>query len=680
MKTNVPFPAVPSDAACEVAPGDVRSAMAGRPATPLLDTVTTPEDLHRLQPEQLQQMAEELRAEVIDAVSVTGGHLGAGLGVVELTVALHYVFNTPKDIVIWDVGHQAYPHKILTGRRDRIRTLRQGGGLAGFTKRKESPYDPFGAGHSSTSISAGYGFAVGRDLKGGNNHVISVIGDGSISAGMAYEALNNAGASASRLLVVLNDNDMSIAPPTGAMSSYLSRLVSSKEYRNLRHLAKEFSRLFPRPLRNAARRAEHYARGMVTGGTLFEELGFYYVGPIDGHNLDHLIPVLENIRDDPQGGPVLLHVVTEKGHGYRPAETSADKLHAVARFNVVTGAQDKPKAAAPTYTKVFAEALIQEAEHDDRIVAITAAMPSGTGLDLFGQKFPDRTFDVGIAEQHAVTFAAGLACEGFKPFCAIYSTFLQRAYDQVAHDVALQSLPVRFMIDRAGLVGADGQTHAGAFDLAYLGCLPGMVLMSPSDEAELTHMVATAAAIQEGPSAVRYPRGEGTGVPLPVRGEVLPLGKGRVVREGSKIALLSLGTRLPEACKAADELNGRGLSTTVVDMRFAKPLDLDLIQRLAKSHEVLITVEEGSLGGFGSAVVHHLANAGACDRGLKIRAMTLPDRFQDHNSQVKQYEEAELTAKHIVARALAALGMAENSLGTLAHSVIAKNVRARPIL
>ncbi len=642
---------------CEIEASDVLPQAYGKPVTPLLDTVKWPQDLRQLKQEQLQQLADELRAETIDAVSVTGGHLGAGLGVVELTVALHYVFDTPNDILIWDVGHQAYPHKILTGRRDRIRTLRTGGGLSGFTKRSESKYDPFGAAHSSTSISAGLGFAIGRDFRRGKNSVIAIIGDGSISAGMAYEALNNAGASNSRLIVILNDNDMSIAPPTGAMSAYLSRIVSSKEYRGLRHIAKEFANLFPRPLKEAARKAEHYARGMVTGGTLFEEMGFYYVGPIDGHNLDHLVPVLENIRDDKQGGPVLIHVVTEKGHGYAPAENSADKLHAVAKFNVVTGAQDKPKAAAPSYTKVFAQSLIKEAEHDNRVVAITAAMPSGTGLDLFGKRFPERIFDVSIAEQHAVTFAAGLACEGFKPFCAIYSTFLQRAYDQVVHDVAIQKLPVRLMMDRAGLVGADGCTHAGAFDLAYLGCIPNMVIMAPSDEAELFHMVATASAIDDAPSAVRYPRGDGLGLPLPERGSVLPIGKGRIIREGSKIALLNLGTRLADCQKAADDLDARGLSTTIADMRFAKPLDMDMIMRLANSHEVLVTVEEGSIGGFGSHVIHHLANRGMMDRGLKIRAMTLPDAFQDQDSQAKQYDEAGLSARHIVIRALEGLGI-----------------------
>ncbi len=643
---------------CAVEAWDVQPQQAGKPVTPLLDMIAYPADLRQLKPAQLPQLAKELRAETIDAVAVTGGHLGAGLGVVDLTIALHYVFNTPDDIVIWDVGHQAYPHKILTGRRDRIRTLRQGAGLSGFTKRSESAYDPFGAAHSSTSISAALGYAVGRDFKGKKNHVIAVIGDGSISAGMAYEALNNAGAMDSRLIVILNDNDMSIAPPTGAMSAYLSRLASSKEYRSIRHMAKEFAKLFPRPLTEAARKAEHYARGMITGGTLFEELGFYYVGPVDGHNLDHLIPVLENVRDDPEGGPILVHVRTEKGHGYVPAENSADKLHAVAKgFNVVTGEQPVAKPAAPSYTKTFAQALIKEAEADERVVAITAAMPSGTGLDIFGKRFPKRTFDVGIAEQHAVTFAAGLACEGFKPFCTIYSTFLQRAYDQVVHDVAIQKLPVRFMLDRAGLVGADGCTHAGSFDLAYLGCLPGMMIMAAADEAELMHMVATAAAFDEAPSALRYPRGEGTGAALPERGTVLPIGQGRVLREGTKIALLSLGTRLAECLKAADALQARGLSTTVADARFAKPLDINLISRLANEHEVLVTVEEGSIGGFGSHVVHELARRGVLDRGCKLRPMTLPDIWQDQDTPQRQYDEARLNATHIVATVLAALGM-----------------------
>ena len=645
---------------CEIEAADVVHAP-GKPLTPLLDTIKIPEDLRKLSPEQLPQLADELRAETIDTVSVTGGHLGAGLGVVELTTALHYVFNTPEDIVIWDVGHQAYPHKILTGRRDRIRTLRMGGGLSGFTKRSESEYDPFGAAHSSTSISAAFGFAVGRDFKRKKNNVIAVIGDGSISAGMAYEAMNNAGASDSRLIVILNDNDMSIAPPTGAMSTYLSRIVSSKEYRGLRHIAKEFANLFPRRLKEVARKAEHYARGMVTGGTLFEEMGFYYVGPIDGHNLEHLIPVLENVRDDPQGGPVLIHVVTQKGHGYEPAEHAADKLHAVQpKFNIVKTAAEKalekPKSTIPTYTKAFAEALIKEAEYDNRILAISAAMPTGTGLDIFGKKYPERTFDVGIAEQHAVTFAAGLACEGFKPFVAIYSSFLQRAYDQVMHDVVLQKLPVRFIIDRAGLVGADGATHAGAFDLAYLCCLPGIVVMAPSDEVELTHMVATAAAIDDAPSAIRFPRGEGVGAERPERGQVLPIGKGRIVKEGTKVAILNLGTRMVECRKAAEELEARGISTTIADMRFAKPLDMELITRLANSHEVLITIEEGSVGGFGSHVLSYLANQGAMDRGLKIRSMTLPDIFQDHDTPYKQYDQAGLNAPQIVAKALEALG------------------------
>jgi len=624
--------------------------------TPLLDTIEVPADLRKLDAKQLRQVADELRHETIDAVSVTGGHLGAGLGVVELTVALHYVFNTPADRVIWDVGHQAYPHKILTGRRDRIRTLRQGGGLSGFTKRSESEYDPFGAAHSSTSISAGLGMAVARDLMGGNNNVIAVIGDGSMSAGMAYEAMNNAGASKSRLIVILNDNDMSIAPPVGALSAHLSRLISSRSYQGLRHLAKEVTGIFPEAIQQAARKAEHLARDIVVGGTLFEQLGFYYVGPIDGHNLDHLLPVLQNIRDGEMDGPVLIHIVTEKGHGYAPAEAAADKLHAVAKFDVVTGAQAKAKAGPPTYTKVFGESLVQEAHDDPRIVAITGAMPSGTGLDIFGKAFPERCFDVGIAEQHAVTFAAGMASEGMKPFATIYSTFLQRAYDQVVHDVAIQSLPVRFAIDRAGLVGADGATHAGSFDLAYLGCLPGFVIMAPADEAELKHMIATAAAIDDRPSAFRYPRGEGTGVALPERGIALEIGKGRIVREGSTIALLSLGTRLQECLKAADELAQRGFSTTVADARFAKPLDTDMIDRLAREHEVVITVEEGSTGGFGAMVLQHLALSGALDAGLKIRPMVLPDLFQDHDAPFAQYETAKLNASGIVATAMAALG------------------------
>ncbi len=624
--------------------------------TPLLDKAPTPEALRQLPDTDLRQVADELRAELLDTVSVTGGHLGAGLGVVELTVALHYVFDTPHDRLIWDVGHQAYPHKILTGRRDRIRTLRQGGGLSGFTRRSESEYDPFGAAHSSTSISAGLGMAVARDLKGEKRNVIAVIGDGAMSAGMAYEAMNNAGATKSRLIVILNDNDMSIAPPVGAMSAYLSRLISSHSYRSLRHLAKDVVKHLPEPMARAAKRAEEYARGMVTGGTLFEELGFYYVGPIDGHNLDHLLPVLRNIRDWDEEAPVLVHVVTEKGHGYAPASMTADKLHAVSKFDVVTGAQAKAKAGPPTYTKVFGESLIQEAQDDSRIVAITGAMPSGTGLDIFGKAFPDRTFDVGIAEQHAVTFAAGMASEGMKPFATIYSTFLQRAYDQVVHDVAIQSLPVRFAIDRAGLVGADGATHAGSFDLAYLGCLPGFVIMAPSDEVELMHMIATAAAIDDRPSAFRYPRGEGTGIHLPERGLPLEIGKGRIVREGSTIAILSLGTRLQECLKAADELAQRGFSTTVADARFAKPLDTKMIDRLAREHEVLITVEEGSTGGFGSMVLQHLALSGALDSGLKIRPMVLPDLFLDHDAPFAQYDTAKLNASGIVATAMAALG------------------------
>ena len=627
-------------------------------AKPLLDRVHIPADLRGLPEADLKQLADELRQEMIEAVSVTGGHLGSGLGVVELTVALHYVFNTPDDRLIWDVGHQAYPHKILTGRRDQIRTLRQPGGLSGFTKRTESIYDPFGAAHSSTSISAGLGMAVARDLKGGNNNVVAVIGDGSMSAGMAYEAMNNAGAmEKTRLVVILNDNDMSIAPPVGALSAHLSRLLSSKSFISLRHGAIDLAERLPRSLKDAALRAEEYARGMVTGGgTLFEELGFYYVGPIDGHNLDHLLPVLKNVRDAKDIGPVLIHVVTRKGHGYAPAEAAGDKYHAVAKFDVVDGKQTKPKSNAPSYQNVFGESLVKEARKDDKIVAITAAMPSGTGVNLFAKAFPERTFDVGIAEQHAVTFAAGLATEGMKPFCAIYSTFLQRGYDQVVHDVAIQKLPVRFALDRAGLVGADGATHAGAFDLAYLGCLPEFVIMAAADEAELVHMVATQVAHNEGPSALRYPRGDGVGVEMPEAGVPLPIGKGRILREGSTVAILSLGTRLAEAMKAANELQSFGLSTTVADARFAKPLDIDLINRLAREHEVLITIEEGSIGGFGSHVVHHLATAGLLDSGLKIRPMVLPDRFLDHDNPVKQYDEAGLNARHITATALAALG------------------------
>ena len=633
--------------------------------TPLLDRIKTPTDLRTLKPGQLRQLADELRTETISAVSVTGGHLGAGLGVVELTVALHYVFNTPADRLIWDVGHQCYPHKILTGRRDRIRTLRTGGGLSGFTRRTESTYDPFGAAHSSTAMSAGLGMAVARDKLGRNNHVVAVVGDGAMSAGMAYEAMNNIGSGHSRMIVILNDNNMSIAPPVGALSAYLSRLISSKPFLTLRHIAEDLADQLPRPLRTAAKRAEEYARGMVTGGTLFEELGFYYVGPIDGHNLDHLLPVLQNVRDAKDDKPVLIHVVTKKGKGYGPAEASADKLHAVTKFDVITGTQAKPKSNAPSYTRVFANALIKEAETEPAIIGITAAMPSGTGLDLFGQRFPSRCFDVGIAEQHAVTFAAGLATEGFKPFCAIYSTFLQRAYDQVVHDVVLQHLPVRFALDRAGLVGADGATHAGAFDVAYLGCLPDIVLMAAADELELMHMVATSAAIDDRASALRYPRGEGVGLELPERGEVLPIGKGRIIQEGSKVAILSYGARLPECLKAAAELGARGLSTTVADARFAKPLDEDLVRQLALNHEVLITIEEGSVGGFGSFVLHFLATKGLLDGGLKIRPMVLPDRFQDHDSPAKQYDEAGLSARHIVATALGALEMVPGRIATI---------------
>ena len=629
--------------------------------TPLLDHVRTPQDLRKLPASDLRQLADELRRETIDAVSVTGGHLGAGLGVVELTVALHYIFDTPRDRVIWDVGHQAYPHKILTGRRDRIRTLRQGGGLSGFTRRSESEYDPFGAAHSSTSISAGLGMAVARDLSQGTNNVVAVIGDGAMSAGMAYEAMNNAGAMHSRLIVILNDNDMSIAPPTGAMSSYLARLVSSQTYRSIREAAKQLAKRLPKFFYDKAKRTEEYSRGFWTGGTLFEELGFYYVGPIDGHNLDHLLPILKNVRDMP-AGPVLVHVVTQKGKGYAPAEASADKYHGVNTFDVVTGAQAKPKANAPSYTRVFADSLIEEAKHDDKIVAITAAMPSGTGLDLFGKAFPTRTFDVGIAEQHAVTFAAGLATEGYKPFCAIYSTFLQRAYDQVVHDVAIQNLPVRFAMDRAGLVGADGATHAGAFDLAYLCCLPNLVVMAAADEAELMHMVATAAAHEDGPIAFRYPRGEGVGVDLPVRGSVLEIGKGRILREGAHIAILSLGTRLAESLKAAEDLASYGLSTTVADARFAKPLDRALIRRLAANHDVLITIEEGSVGGFGSMVMGFLSEDGALDDGrLKVRSMTLPDTFQDHDKPERMYAQAGLDAKGIVTKVLTVLGRGEEA-------------------
>ncbi|HWY61596.1 MAG TPA: 1-deoxy-D-xylulose-5-phosphate synthase [Rhizomicrobium sp.] len=624
--------------------------------TPLLDDVNSPADLRKLPRSKLRAFAAELRTDLIDIVSVTGGHFGAGLGVVELTTALHYVFNTPADRLIWDVGHQAYPHKIITGRRHRMRSLRQGGGLSGFTRRSESEYDPFGAAHSSTSISAGLGMAVARDLKGEKNNVIAVIGDGSMSAGMAYEAMNNAGANKNRLIVILNDNDMSIAPPVGAMSAYLARLVSSRPYTGFRNFVKRLARrLLPRGLFKVAQRTEEYARGMAMGGTLFEEMGFYYVGPIDGHNLDHLIPVLENVRDTITG-PVLVHVVTKKGHGYAPAEAAPDKYHAVNKFVVLTGEQKKSTPKNPAYQKVFGEALIAEAKKDSRIVAITAAMPSGTGVDLFEKAFPERTFDVGIAEQHAVTFAAGLAAEGMKPFCAIYSTFLQRAYDQVVHDVAIQCLPVRFAMDRAGLVGADGATHAGSFDIAYLATLPNFVVMAAADEAELTHMIATQVAINDRPSAVRYPRGEGTGVTRPAEGVALPIGKGRMIREGSGIAILNFGTRLTEVIAAAEKLSAYGLFPTIADARFAKPLDTALIARLAREHEVLITIEEGAAGGFGAHVMQFLAWEGLLDKGLKIRPMTLPDVFQDHDTPEKMYAAAGLDADGIVLTALNALG------------------------
>ena len=636
--------------------------MSSRPETPLLDVVKFPADLRKLKSEQLPQLADEVRRELIDAVSQTGGHLGAGLGVVELTVALHYVFDTPRDRLVWDVGHQAYPHKILTGRRDRMRTLRQGGGLSGFTKRSESEYDPFGAAHSSTSISAALGFAIANKLKGEPGKAIAVIGDGAMSAGMAYEAMNNAEAAGNRLVVVLNDNDMSIAPPVGALSAYLARLLSSHSYLSIRDLGRQVIQHLPRQLKSVARKAEEYARGLATGGTLFEELGFYYVGPIDGHNLDHLIPVLENIRDAAEG-PILLHVVTQKGKGYGPAEASADKYHGVTKFDVVTGKQQKSQGGAPQYTKVFADALCAEATGDPSIVAVTAAMPSGTGLDTFGKAFPDRTFDVGIAEQHAVTFAAGLAAQGMRPFAAIYSTFLQRAYDQVVHDVAIQNLPVRFAIDRAGLVGADGATHAGSFDVTYLASLPNFVVMAAADEAELTHMVHTMALHDSGPIACRYPRGEGLGVAMPATPQALEIGKGRIVREGSKVAILSLGARLGEALKAADELAAKGLPATVADMRFAKPLDTALIRELALSHEVVITIEEGAIGGFGAHVLSYLSDEGLLDAGLKVRTMRLPDVFQDHDKPEKMYDDAGLNAPHIVETALAALR--HNSVGVV---------------
>ncbi len=634
--------------------------------TPLLDQVPTPEELRTLKPEQLRQLADELRAEMIDAVSVSGGHLGSGLGVVELTVAIHYVFNTPQDRLIWDVGHQCYPHKIITGRRDRIRTIRQGGGLSGFTKRAESEYDPFGAAHSSTSISAALGFAIANKLQNRPGRGIAVIGDGAMSAGMAYEAMNNAADAGNRLVVILNDNDMSIAPPVGGLSAYLARMVSSSEYLGLRSLASRAVKKMSRRMHEGIRRAEEYTRGMVTGGTLFEELGFYYVGPIDGHNLDHLIPVLENVRDTSEG-PVLIHVVTEKGKGYGPAENSADKYHGVPKFNVITGEKAKGKAGPPNYQDVFGDVLTKLAESDSRICAITAAMPSGTGVDRFAKAHPARSFDVGIAEQHAVTFAAGLAAEGMRPFAAIYSTFLQRAYDQVVHDVAIQGLPVRFAIDRAGLVGADGCTHAGSFDVTYLATLPNMVVMAAADEAELAHMTYTAAEYDAGPIAFRYPRGGGTGVPIPEQLEKLEIGKGRVVREGTKVAILSLGARLEEAKKAADQLEARGLSTTVADMRFAKPLDIGLIERLMRTHEVVITIEEGAIGGLGAHVLTYASDMGLMDGDnagtLKVRTMRLPDSFIDHDSPEKQYEEAGLDAAAIVETALKALKYNATDLG-----------------
>ncbi len=632
--------------------------MTANPATPLLDTVKTPDQLRKLEEGQLRQLSDELRQEMISAVGQTGGHLGSGLGVVELTVALHYVFDTPADKVIWDVGHQAYPHKILTGRRDRIRTLRQGGGLSGFTKRSESEYDPFGAAHSSTSISAGLGFAIANKLKDQPGKAIAVIGDGAMSAGMAYEAMNNAEQAGNRLVVILNDNDMSIAPPVGGLSGYLARLVSSAQFLGLRDLAKKFARRLPKPLHSAARKTDEYARGMAMGGTLFEELGFYYVGPIDGHDLDQLVPVLENVRDAAEG-PCLIHVVTQKGKGYAPAEESADKYHGVAKFDVLTGEQKKGPAGPPKYQDVFGKTLAKLADTDDRICAITAAMPSGTGIDKFAQAHPDRTFDVGIAEQHGVTFAAGLAAQGMRPFAAIYSTFLQRAFDQVVHDVAIQNLPVRFAIDRAGLVGADGATHAGSFDVTYLATLPNMVVMAAADEAELALMTYTAAEYDAGPIAFRYPRGEGVGVEIPANLEALEIGKGRLVRGddkgGRKIALLSLGTRLAESLKAADQLEAKGLSTTVADMRFAKPLDSDLIRRLINSHEVVVTIEEGAIGGLGAHVLTMASDEGLMDGGLKIRTMRLPDIFQDHDSPDKQYDEAGLNAPQIVDTVLKAL-------------------------
>jgi len=630
--------------------------MADDSKTPLLDKVTYPSDIREYSVAELKKLSAEVRSETIDAVSITGGHLGASLGVVELTVALHHVFKTPIDRLIWDVSHQAYPHKILTGRRNQIRTLRQGGGLSGFTRRSESVYDPFGAAHSSTSISAGLGMSVATDLSGSKKNVIAVIGDGAMSAGMAYEAMNNAGSSKSRLIVILNDNDMSIAPPVGAMSAYLSRLISSKSYQSIRDFVRDIAEKMPRRVEETARRAEEYARGILTGGTLFEELGFFYIGPVDGHNIEHLLPLLKNVRDSESNGPILLHVVTKKGHGYEPAEKSSDKYHGVSKFDVITGKQDKPVSNAPSYTSVYARALIDEAKKDEKIVAITAAMPGGTGLDKFGDAFPDRVFDVGIAEQHGVTFAAGMATEGYKPFATIYSTFLQRAYDQVVHDVAIQKLPVRFAIDRAGLVGADGATHAGSFDITYLACLPNFIVMAASDESELVHMVATAAAIDDCPSAFRYPRGEGLGVEMPEIGKPFDIGKGRILREGTSIAILNLGGRLKEVMEAADELASLGWSSTIADARFAKPIDESLILNLARDHEVLITIEEGSIGGFASHVMQFLANKGLFDKGLKFRAMTLPDIFIDHDKPEIQYAIAGLKRSDIVSVALKAVG------------------------
>ncbi len=638
--------------------------MTDLPQTPLLDTVTTPADLRKLAPEQLRQLADELRTETISAVGTTGGHLGSGLGVVELTTAIHYVFDTPRDRLIWDVGHQCYPHKILTGRRDRIRTLRQGGGLSGFTKRSESEYDPFGAAHSSTSISAALGFAIANKIADRPGKAIAVIGDGAMSAGMAYEAMNNAQAAGNRLVVILNDNDMSIAPPVGGLSAYLSRIVSSREFLSVRELMKRVARRLPRPIHNAARKTDEFARGMTMGGTLFEELGFYYVGPIDGHNLEHLIPVLENVRDAEEG-PILVHVVTKKGKGYAPAEEASDKYHGVQKFDVITGAQAKAPPGPPAYQNVFGDALADEADRDPRVCAITAAMPSGTGIDRFAKRHPDRAFDVGIAEQHAVTFAAGLAAQGMRPFCAIYSTFLQRAYDQVVHDVAIQNLPVRFAIDRAGLVGADGATHAGSFDITYLASLPNFVVMAAADEAELVHMTHTCVEHDSGPIAVRYPRGNGVGVSLPTTPEKLEIGRGRIVREGKTVAILSLGTRLAEALKAADQLEAKGLSTTVADLRFAKPLDEALIRRLLTTHQVAVTIEEGAIGGLGAHVLTMASDEGLIDGGLKLRTLRLPDVFQDQDKPEAQYAAAGLDAEGIVGTVLKALRWNETGAGTL---------------